>query len=89
MKDIYNPDNEDVMEWVNSSEEKWPASDWDYYVTSCDNDLLIMKLAKGYILLFIHTVFLVGCSTISTSETFSAEWQGTGAKLLLFHSNLD
>jgi hypothetical protein len=73
MKDVYNPDNEDVMEWVNSSEEKWPASDWDYYVTSCDNDLLIMKLANGLEgskkMFFVHALYyLVGAYFRSSSR---------------------
>jgi len=47
MKDVYNPDRKDILEWVNSKSEKWPASDWDDYVMrgKHDNDLLIYRLA--------------------------------------------
>lgn len=39
---IYNPSNDDFSSWI-KSDEKWPDSDWDYYVTSngLNDDLLL------------------------------------------------
>ncbi|MDR2834648.1 MAG: hypothetical protein LBV69_00405 [Bacteroidales bacterium] len=66
IKDIYNPDNEDIFNWVNDESEKWPASDWDYYVISRGtNDELILSYANNYNCskraFFIHCLYyLVG-----------------------------
>ena len=48
MKDVYNPNKEDILEWVGSKSSKWPESDWDYYVMGgdYDNDLLVYELAN-------------------------------------------
>jgi hypothetical protein len=65
MKDIYNPDNEDVLAWLNSSSAKWPASDWDYYVMNGENDDLVFRLANDIQCrrrdFFVHALYyLVG-----------------------------
>ncbi|EOT8833097.1 hypothetical protein ACNENL_002389 [Escherichia fergusonii] len=65
MKDVYEPDNEDIYEWLNSRSYRWPESDWDYYVLNGKNDLLIFKLANDQDcfqrLFFIHALYyLVG-----------------------------
>ncbi|MEN7549861.1 hypothetical protein AAG747_18190 [Rapidithrix thailandica] len=46
MKDVYNPDREDILEWIDSKTDGWPDSDWDLYVLSEENDLLIFELAN-------------------------------------------
>ncbi|NDJ57146.1 hypothetical protein GWD52_09105 [Enterobacteriaceae bacterium 4M9] len=65
MKSVYEPDNEDILEWVNSGQASWPASDWDYYVANGKNDELIFKLANDHLCekrdFFIHALYyLVG-----------------------------
>ena len=39
IKNIYEPDNEDVLFWL-AHNEKWPDSDWDLYVVNGKNDLM-------------------------------------------------
>ncbi|NDV60655.1 hypothetical protein [Bacteroides sp. 519] len=65
LKDIYNPDKIDILAWVNDEADKWPVSDWDYYVLNGNNDELILNLAnevtcqkRGF---FVHSLYyLVG-----------------------------
>jgi hypothetical protein len=63
MKDVYNPDQQDILEWANSKSCKWPASDWDYYVMggNYDNDLLVYQLANDESCLhksfFVHALY--------------------------------
>lgn len=45
IKNIYDPDNEDILSWLNNN-EKWPASDWDYYVMNGKNDDLVYNFAN-------------------------------------------
>ena len=42
---IYEPDNIDVLNWL-ENDDKWPASDWDYYVMNGKNDDLVYNLAN-------------------------------------------
>jgi hypothetical protein len=65
MKDIYEPDNEDILEWVKDAKEGWPASDWDYYVMNGKNDELVFNLANDIRCpkssFFLHSLYyLVG-----------------------------
>jgi hypothetical protein len=46
MKDVYNPDTEDLLEWLNSGYSKWPASDWDDYVMNGKNDVMVFNFAN-------------------------------------------
>lgn len=64
-KDIYNPDNVDILTWLNEVTDKWPASDWDYYVMNGNNDELIFNFANDLNCrkrdFFIHSLYyLVG-----------------------------
>ena len=44
---IYNPTPSDFLNWLNSGSEEWLASDWDYYVTSVEeNDDLLFQYAN-------------------------------------------
>ena len=45
IKNIYEPDNEDVLFWL-AHNEKWPDSDWDLYVVNGKNDDLVFQLAN-------------------------------------------
>ncbi len=73
MKDVYNPDEDDVQEWLASGKDKWPTSDWDYYVMDGPNDLLVLQLANDLNckqrLFFIHCLYyLVGDYFNSTKK---------------------
>lgn len=46
IQNIYEPDNKDVLKWINNESFKWPASDWDYYVMNGKNDELVFNLAN-------------------------------------------
>lgn len=46
MKDVYDPDEEDVLAWVSAPNDGWPASDWDYYVMNGKNDDLVFQFAN-------------------------------------------
>lgn len=46
---IYNPQNDDLISWLNNKSESWPDGDWDYYVTSSGvNDDIIFDYANNY-----------------------------------------
>lgn len=65
-KDIYTPDNIEILDWINEETDKWPASDWDYYVMDGSNDELVFNLANDLNckkrIFFIHSLYyLVGC----------------------------
>ena len=45
IKNIYEPDNEDVLFWL-AHNEKWPDPDWDLYVVNGKNDDLVFQLAN-------------------------------------------
>lgn len=65
-KDMYTPDNIDILDWINEETDKWPASDWDYYVMDGSNDELVFNLANDLNckkrVFFIHSLYyLVGC----------------------------
>lgn len=45
MKNVYDPDQEDVIEWLNEIPRKWPEASWDYYVMNGKNDELVFRLA--------------------------------------------
>ena len=45
IKNIYEPDNEDILFWL-AHNEKWPDSDWDLYVVNGKNDDLVFQLAN-------------------------------------------
>ena len=45
IKNIYKPDNEDILFWL-AHNEKWPDSDWDLYVVNEKNDDLVFQLAN-------------------------------------------
>ncbi|HVI43358.1 MAG TPA: hypothetical protein VM802_00745 [Chitinophaga sp.] len=65
MKNVYEPNNEDVLAWVNGGTEKWPASDWDYYVMNGQNDDMVFDLANNHSCarrdFFVHALYyLVG-----------------------------
>lgn len=61
IKNIYVPDKEDVLFWLENESEKWPASDWDYYVMYLNNDDLIFTLANDSNCLqqefFLHALY--------------------------------
>lgn len=65
MKNVYEPDNEDILEWINAGGGNWPASDWDYYVMNGKNDSLVFQLANDVGCkeqeFFVHSLYyLVG-----------------------------
>ena len=43
---IFEPEPQDVLDWVQGSDGKWPASDWDYYVMNGRNDTVVLALAS-------------------------------------------
>ena len=43
---IYEPNEQDIMAWLESKERTFPASDWDYYVMNGKNDGLVLQLAS-------------------------------------------
>ena len=45
IKNIYEPNNEDVLFWL-AHNEKWPDPDWDLYVVNGKNDDLVFQLAN-------------------------------------------
>ena len=45
IKNIYEPDNEDILFWL-AHNEKWPDPDWDLYVVNKKNDDLVFQLAN-------------------------------------------
>ena len=45
IKNIYEPNNEDVLFWL-AHNEKWPDPDWDLYVVNKKNDDLVFQLAN-------------------------------------------
>ena len=46
MKNVYEPDQEDIKEWLNEVPCKWPEASWDYYVMNGKNDELVFNLAN-------------------------------------------
>ncbi len=47
MKNIYYPDNEDILEWLSSDTDEWPDSNWDFCVISEEkNDNIVFRLAN-------------------------------------------
>lgn len=65
LKKIYEPGNNEVLAWLNNKENKWPVSDWDYYVMNGQNDMLVFRLANDSNCIkrefFIHALYyLVG-----------------------------
>lgn len=63
IKDIYNPDKEDLLNWINGNGDSnsWPDGEWDVYVTAGgDNDDTILEYANkenSKQLFFIHCLF--------------------------------
>jgi len=61
MKDVHNPDEADIREWVDSNVEKWPSGDWDYCVVSGCNEALILGLASDEVCpqqaFFVHALY--------------------------------
>ena len=45
IKNIYEPDKEDILFWL-AHNEKWPDPDWDLYVVNGKNDDLVFQLAN-------------------------------------------
>lgn len=44
---VYEPTAEDIRTWAFSTDKKWPASDWDFYVLrNPGNDALVVELAN-------------------------------------------
>ncbi|MFC5472820.1 hypothetical protein [Paraherbaspirillum soli] len=65
MENVYEPDNNDVLEWVADKGDGWPAGDWDYYVMNGKNDDLVFELANDLTCpkrdFFLHSLYyLVG-----------------------------
>lgn len=63
MKDVYYPDNEDVLEWANGPDRAWPESDWDFHVIDGPNDRLILSLISDShkkTNFFLHCLYVLG-----------------------------
>lgn len=66
---IYEPNNIDIINWL-ENDDKWPASDWDYYVMNGNNDDLVYDLANDNNCLqkdfFLHCLYhFIGNAYIS------------------------
>lgn len=63
MKNAYNPDKEDLIEWVNSKDKSWPLADWDHYVIDGNNDTLVLQFANDTECIqrpfFEHVLYLI------------------------------
>ena len=62
MIDIYYPKRDDILSWVSSNDDRWPSSDWDYYVLNdAENDSIVMELASDALCekqeFFIHALY--------------------------------
>lgn len=62
MKNVYYPDNDDVLDWANGPTQAWPESDWDFHVIDGPHDDLIFSMinnAHKKSSFFLHCLYLL------------------------------
>ncbi|MDJ0367975.1 hypothetical protein QMK33_22770 [Hymenobacter sp. H14-R3] len=61
IKNMYEPDEEDLLEWNSHPEDGWPESDWDMYVMDGGNDEIVFRFANDLNcakrLFFLHCLY--------------------------------
>ena len=99
IKNVYEPDNEDLLNWIKSSGDSysWPDADWDLYVSAGgDNDHIIFKYANmegEKQLFFIHCLYylageyFVGKSRAKDTFDYHLQIKKTRLDTLLSHIN--
>ncbi|QDV17318.1 hypothetical protein Pan153_19530 [Gimesia panareensis] len=78
MKNVYYPDQEDILEWANGPGQSWPESDWDYHVIDSRNDELIFSLVcqahqkSGF---FLHCLYCLAGIILLPDQDQIPDWE--------------